>query len=71
MTPSLATGFQRAWDRGEDVASCRIDFRLYGGGREGWTVQLAGVSRVSWSEAGSEGKNQKIRSQLGGNQVAR
>ncbi|CAJ1410945.1 unnamed protein product, partial [Effrenium voratum] len=36
---------------GEDVASCRIDFRLYGGGREGWTVQLAGVSRVSWSEA--------------------
>ena len=37
---------------GEGIGSCRIDFRLYGGGRDGWTVQLAGTSRVSWSEAG-------------------
>ena len=36
---------------GEDISSCRIDFRLFGGGREGWSVQLAGVSRISWSES--------------------
>ena len=36
---------------GEGLGSCRIDVRLYGGGRDGWTVQLAGTSRVSWSQA--------------------
>ncbi|CAK9075671.1 unnamed protein product [Durusdinium trenchii] len=36
---------------GEGLGSCRIDFRLYGGGRDGWTVQLAGTSRVSWTQA--------------------
>lgn len=39
---------------GEGLGSCRIDFRLYGGGRDGWTVQLAGTSRVSWSQAWGE-----------------
>ena len=36
---------------GEDISSCRIDFRLFGGGREGWSVQLGGVSRISWSQS--------------------
>ncbi|CAE8606338.1 unnamed protein product, partial [Polarella glacialis] len=43
------------WDcyftyRAEVVASCRVDFRTYGGGRLGWRVNAGGTSRVSWSK---------------------
>ncbi len=53
MNDGIATWPMQVKD-GEGLASCRLDFRLYGGGREGWTVQLAGTSRVSWSQAWGE-----------------
>ena len=53
--------FPACFSPGEGIGSCRIDFRLYGGGRDGWTVQLAGTSRVSWSQVGAPGGGETPR----------
>ena len=36
---------------GEDTSNCLIDFRAFGGGREGWTVEAGSSSKSSWTAA--------------------
>ena len=36
---------------GEDVSNCLIDFREFGGGREGWYVEAGSSSKSVWTAA--------------------
>eukprot|EP00439_Symbiodinium_sp_Y106_P053128 s2444_g7.t1 len=57
-SPCLGNGClaEERWDCyvsyfGEDTSNCLIDFRAFGGGREGWTVEAGTASKSAWTAA--------------------
>lgn len=54
LNPQLAPGALSAEDcffayRGEAYSLCQVDFRTFGGGRPGWSVEAGTSSKSAWS----------------------